>query len=72
MATFTFAPCPVRARRSSADRMPVSAYIPVAMSAAEMPTRDGVSGVPVTLMTPDSAWISRSYAFFRAIGPASP
>ena len=34
--------------------------IVVPMSAAEMPTRDGVSWVPVTLIKPDSAWISRS------------
>ena len=26
----------------------------------EMPTREGSSGEPVTLMSPDSAWISRS------------
>ena len=52
--------------------MPDSAYMPVAISAAEMPTRDGVSSVPVTLISPDSAWISRSYAFFCANGPLSP
>ena len=41
MAIFTLAPSPVRPRRTSAARMPDSAYIPVAMSAAEIPTRDG-------------------------------
>ena len=60
MAILTLAPSPVRPRRTRAARMPDSAYMPVAMSAAEMPTRDGVSSVPVTLIRPDSAWISRS------------
>jgi hypothetical protein len=34
--------------------------MPVAMSAIEMPTLHGVSGVPVTDSTPASLWISRS------------
>ena len=44
MATLTLAPSPVRPRRTSAARMPDSAYMPVAMSATEMPTRDGFLG----------------------------
>ncbi len=56
MATLTCAPFgPWRSRRKRAARIAWFAYMPVAMSAAEMPTRDGCSGVPVTLISPDSA-----------------
>ncbi len=65
-------PHPVRWRAYRAWRMAWWAYMPVAMSPAETPTRAGWSAVPVTLHSPDSAWISRSYAFMSRYGPSSP
>ena len=46
--------------------------MPAAMSATEMPTRLGVSGVPVTDTRPTSFCTSRSYAFRSANGPDVP
>ncbi len=40
--------------------MPLYAYIPVAMSATEIPTFAGASGVPVVETTPVSHCTSRS------------
>ena len=40
--------------------MPEYAYIPAAMSAIEMPTFEGASGVPVMETRPASHWTSRS------------
>ena len=53
----------VAARASSRRRQDAGVSVrmmPVAISAAEMPTRDGVSRVPVTLIRPDLGLISRS------------
>ena len=53
-------PLPVRPRSISAERMPLYAYMPAAMSAIEQPALAGSSGVPVIDRKPDSLWISRS------------
>ena len=52
--------------------MPEYAYMPAAMSATEMPTLAGASGVPVIDSSPTSLCTSRSYAFFCAYGPDEP
>ena len=52
-------PAPVRSRRTSAARMPLSAYIAAPMSATEKPTLL-ISSAPVTENAPASAWIARS------------
>src|SRR5215471_18714411 len=70
--TSTADPCPDVARERSAVRTPEYAYIPAAMSATEIPTREGVSGVPVIDVTPASACTSMSYAFLFANGPDDP
>ncbi len=65
-------PRPVWPRSISAARMPLKAYMPDAMSATEMPTLLGASGVPVTEITPASLCTSRSYAFRSRYGPLPP
>ena len=64
IATWMVAPRPVRSLSYSAVRTPLNAYMPVAMSAIEIPALDGTSGVPVDITRPVSHWTSRSYAFF--------
>lgn len=54
------APSPVVPRRTSAASVPENAYMPAAMSASGEPAFTGVSGVPVTEISPASAWTSMS------------
>ena len=58
--TSTRRPLPVRLRSISAERMPLYAYMPAAMSAIEQPAFAGSSALPVIERNPDSLWISRS------------
>ena len=54
------APRPLAARPTRASRIAWLAYMPVATSQAETPTRPASAGAPVIEASPVSAWISRS------------
>ena len=73
IATSIFAPLPVRSRWIRAARIPHEANIPVETSAKDSPTAVApLSGCPVTLMSPDIAWTTRSKAGWSARGLSLP